>query len=98
MHRRISGVYHRLESEADKFASAILLPRSQLIQHVPALYTGLVKIFGFKEPDLILNKIISNLASQYKVSYRAMNIRFEKLKITNLVMEALHYKLPYLDT
>ncbi len=97
MHKRISRCYNDIEKNADYFAGAILIPRITLNQHLPAHYRILTAKFGFASPDLIIDKLKTQLANFYKVSVPAMEIRLKQLKFYRPIQQSVQYRLCDLD-
>lgn len=97
LHERIKSIYWRvIERDANRFASAILMPSSTMHELVPRLYTVLVEEYGY-EPSFILPKLCTQLAREYTVSAQALQIRLDELSLNNKIETALSFRSPYLD-
>ena len=93
---RLKRSYSRMEQDVDSFASAILMPRWILQHHVAHLYKGLIRLYGYNQ-TLVPYKLASNLANEYKVSIRAMEIRLENLGLRKEVLRSLQQNFPFLE-
>ena len=93
---RLKRSYSRIEADADHFAKSILMPRRRVLHDTAGLYEGLVRLYGC-DAALIRTKLCPNLARQYKVSIRAMEIRLEQLGLQKEVAQALRNKFATLD-
>ena len=72
------------------------VPRRRVLHDAARLYEGLVHLYGC-DAALIQTKLCPNLARQYKVSIRAMEIRLEQLGLQKEVAQALRNKFATLD-
>lgn len=96
IHKKIQTRYNQLESKANYFAGAILMPSPTIKGHVEGLYEGLVRQWGF-EKDIIPGKIWSLIARQYQVSPIPAKIRIEKLGLLKKIHDAIGYQSVYLE-
>lgn len=95
LNKRIQKVYNTIEREANYFAGAILIPLRTVQTHAAHLYDGLSQEYGY-DSNLIPHKVCANLAKVYKVSFHAMEIRLNQLKLDAKILSALRLQSPYL--
>ena len=97
LHARIERIYRRvIERDANRFASAILMPSPAIHSHVPLLYKEIVGEHGY-DSEYVLARLSSLLAGRYKVSTAAMEIRLKELDLDKKLATALNFRSPYLD-
>jgi len=96
LHERIKHRYRVIKREANRFASAILMPSPAIHRHVPLLYKEIVDEHGYNA-DYVTVRLSSLLASQYKVSTAAMEIRLKELEFDKKLNTAMKFHSPYLD-
>lgn len=96
LRRRLRKSYSRMEQDVDSFASAILMPRWLLQHHAVHLYKGLIGLYGY-DRRLVPYKLASGLASQYKVSVKAMEVRLERLGLCEEVLRCIDRRFPFLE-
>jgi hypothetical protein len=93
---RNAKAYDFIERNANYFAGALLIPRRTLPEHAARIYEALVKKFGY-DIALIPNKLISTLATLYKVNPQPMEIRLEELSLYKKIISSLRTSCPYIE-
>ncbi len=93
---RLKRYYSRMEADADYFARSILMPRGRLEQDTSMVYDHLVQSFGY-DGQIIQSKLCPSLATRYKVSNRAMEIRFQELMLQKKITHAIQHGFNGLD-
>jgi len=88
--------YDFIERNANYFAGALLIPRRTLPEHAARIFEALVKKYGY-DIALIPNKLISTLATLYKVNPQPMEIRLKELSLYKKVISSLRTCCPYIE-
>jgi len=93
---RLKKSYSRMEADAEYFARSILMPRGKLQRDTATIYAHLVQSWGF-DGGLIQSKLCPTLATRYKVSNPAMEIRMEQLGLHKTIRAAFQQKFDALE-
>ncbi len=93
---RLKKHYTRMEGDADYFARSILMPRGRLEGDTATIYNHLVQSFGC-DGQIIRSKLCPSLATRYRVSNRAMEIRFWELTLHKRIAHAIQQGFDGLD-
>lgn len=93
---RLKKSYSGMEADAEYFARSILMPRGKLERDTAIVYSHLVRLCEY-DRELVQSKLCPTLATRYKVSNRAMEIRIEELGLHKKIIEALQQKFDGLE-
>jgi len=96
LHRH--GQWEEIERNAKRFAAAVLMPGSVLVQESNKVYGELVKHAGFGNVEVIQKYLRNQLAKRFEVSPQSMGYRLNEwpMKINAKVEAAMAAQLDYL--
>jgi hypothetical protein len=91
--------WYECERNAKKLAAMLLMPSAWIDRDSRALYSQLVRVAGFGNPDIIKKFLKNKLAERYEVSLQAMEIRLQEwpVKIYEKVEQAMKDGLDFLE-
>ena len=96
--------YHELESAADLCASALLMPQHQFRAAAHDAYElwfeRMRSSVGKVIPDLVLKRVIDDLAKVYRVSFQAAKIRLQRwpIKLREDILQSARRADPFIGT
>jgi hypothetical protein len=93
---RLKKHYVRMEADAEYFARCILMPRGKLERDTGVIYSHLARSFGC-DGQIIQSKLCPSLATRYKVSNKAMEIRLQELMLHKRITLAIQHGFDGLD-
>jgi Zn-dependent peptidase ImmA (M78 family) len=91
--------WHKHDRNAKRMAAALLMPAPDVLNDCRGLYTQMIEIAGYGDPESIKKYIASTLAEKYEVSVQTMRIRLNEwpVKITEKIDQAMRDGLDFLD-
>lgn len=91
-------LFRQIERNAKRFAAAILMPGSAVVQRAQATYPRLVKVAGFGDIGAIQKYLASQLAKDFEVSAETMRYRLTEwpMRVFERLAQALEDRLTYL--
>lgn len=91
--------WHTHERNAKRLAAALLIPSGNVLDDSRQLYSQMVTIAGYDNPEIIKKYIANDLAKRYEVSPQAMKIRLNEwpVKAMERIDRAMKNGLDFLD-
>lgn len=91
--------YEKIDRNAKRFAAAILMPSSHVVEDARKYYPKLVAAAGFGNKDAVIQYMISILCKKYIVSYEAMKYRLDEwpIRIIEKIISAIKEELDFLE-
>jgi len=91
--------WHKHERNAKRLAAAILMPSQNILNDSRKLYTQMITVAGYNNPEAIKKHITSFLADRYEVSIVAMRIRLNEwpIKVMDKIEDAMKDRLDFLE-
>ncbi len=91
--------YEKIDRNAKRFAAAILMPSSHVVEDARKYYPKLVTAAGFGNKEAVIQYMISILCKKYIVSYEAMKYRLDEwpIRIIEKIISAMKEELDFLE-
>lgn len=87
---RIKKYYKQIETQANCFAGAILVPRKTIFDDVETIYEGILRGYGGNiNWEDVIPMLYAALAKRYRVSLQVIDIRLNKLRIERKLNESI---------
>ena len=91
--------WDRHDRNAKRLAAALLIPAEHVSKDSRELYTKMVRIVGYGNPDAIKKHLANKLAEQYEVSVKPMKFRLGEwpIRVMQKIDQAMSEELDFLD-